>query len=129
MRHPWPRIIVVLASLSLPSGAGAQTLENLLSAEAPETLARAAREQGDPRRGAILFHQAYLACARCHAVGEDVGTSTLGPDLTKLDRKEATDAYLVEAVLVPSKAIRKGFEPVSLATADGGTITGLLVEE
>ena len=42
----------------------------------------------------------------------------LGPDLSKLGR-EATDAYLIESVLQPSKVIKKGYETVTIATDDG----------
>ena len=37
--------------------------------------------------------------------------------------------YLVESVLQPSKAIRKGFEPIVVITDDGKSITGLLAED
>ncbi len=39
------------------------------------------------------------------------------------------DTDLVESILEPSKVIKKGYEPVTIATDDGRTITGLLVEE
>ena len=40
-----------------------------------------------------------------------------------------SDVELVESILEPSKVIKKGYEPVTIATDDGRTITGLLVEE
>ena len=40
-----------------------------------------------------------------------------------------TDQFLVESVLSPSKTIRKGYESVVALTAEGKTITGLLVKE
>lgn len=103
----------------------AQSLEQQLIAEDPAQLAQAARQFGDPRRGAVVFHQPYLACRSCH-----LGTKTsnrLGPDLTKPTEK-TTDAFLVESVLHPSKVIRKGFETVSVVTTAGKTIVGLLVK-
>ena len=39
------------------------------------------------------------------------------------------DDELVESILEPSKVIKKGYEPVTIATDDGRTITGLLAEE
>ena len=39
------------------------------------------------------------------------------------------DVELVEGILEPSKAIRKGYETITIATDDGRTITGLLVED
>src|SRR5262249_62426784 len=63
---------------------------------------------------------------RCHAA--EAGTARLGPDLARAG-KEATDVYLVESVLLPSKVIKKGYETVVLTTRAGKTLTGLLAEE
>jgi putative heme-binding domain-containing protein len=105
--------------------AGAVALEADLKSEPAESLSAAARKDGDAARGAILFHQPHTTCTKCHAVD---GTSNgLGPDLTALPR-ETTDAQLVESLLQPSKFIRKGFELMTMATSDGRTITGLVVE-
>ena len=116
-------------------GRGQTPLQEQLLAEGAVSLAKAARGEGDARRGAILFHQPFLACAKCHAVGQvsylpvtAPNQLTLGPDLAKLG-KEATAESLVESILDPSKVIRKGFEPVVVQTTDGKTVTGLLVEE
>ena len=97
------------------------------SHEDPAALANAVRGQGDPARGAVVFYQSFLNCTKCHAVGDGRGDS-LGPDLAKLG-KEATDAYLIESILTPSKVIKKGFETVTIATDDGKNVTGLLAEE
>lgn len=102
------------------------TLEQQLNQEAPAELAQLARSQGDPKRGALLFHQPHLACTKCHAVGE--GKNPLGPDLTKPEG-ELDPARLVEAVLTPSKNIRKGYELLVIALEDGRTLTGLLAED
>jgi putative heme-binding domain-containing protein len=101
-------------------------LEEQLLKEDVADLAKAARQQGDPSRGAILFYQPYLTCTKCHSMDE--ATTPLGPDLTK-PNKEATDTYLVEAVLQPSSAIKKGYEPMIVITDKGKSLTGLLVEE
>ena len=102
------------------------TLQQQLLKEDAASLARAAREQGDPSRGAIVFHRPDLVCTRCHTAGED--GPHLGPDLAKVG-KEATDVYLVESILLPSKVIKKGFETVIITTKAGKTVTGLLAEE
>ncbi len=116
-------------------GRGETPLQEQLVSEGAVSLAKAARSEGDPQRGAILFHQPFLACAKCHAVGLGANLPvtapsqlTLGPDLARLG-KEATAEALVESILDPSKVIRKGFEPVVVQTADGKTVTGLFVEE
>jgi putative heme-binding domain-containing protein len=102
------------------------TLQQQLLKENVANLAKAAREQGDASRGAVVFHRPDLLCTRCHTAGED--TTLLGPDLAKAG-KEATDVYLVESVLLPSKVIKKGFETVTITTKAGKTVTGLLAEE
>src|SRR4051812_32748239 len=95
----------VVQSLLFSAACVAQPLEVRLSREAPKELAAAARRNGNAARGAVLFHLPHVGCTKCHAV--DGGPSPLGPDLTKLGG-DATDEYLVESVLSPSKSIRKG---------------------
>ncbi len=86
------------------------------------------RRLGDARRGALVFYQPALTCTRCHVNEQAEAPPTLGPDLATLG-KGVSDVELVEAILEPSKVIRKGYEPVTIATDDGRTVTGLLVEE
>ena len=83
-------------------------------------------EQGDANRGTIAFHRPDLLCTRCHTAGAE--GARLGPDLAKLG-KEATDVYLIESILLPSKVIKKGFETVVITTKAGKTVTGLVAEE
>jgi putative heme-binding domain-containing protein len=115
--------------LSLFSGtpiASAQSLDDLLRQTPVTDLVERARSQGDAARGAVVFFQQQMACAKCHSVGGSL-PSSLGPDLVTL-AKEATDEQLVESVLLPSKVIRKGFESVTLVTDNGQSIVGILVE-
>jgi putative heme-binding domain-containing protein len=107
-----------------PSG---RPLEAQLLEEDPVALAQAVRGSGDPARGATIFFQPSLSCTKCHAAGDGRG-DLLGPDLAKAG-KEATDAYLIDSVLRPSKLIKKGFESTTIATADGKNATGLLAED
>jgi putative heme-binding domain-containing protein len=109
---------------SLASGRE-KALEEQLLAEGAVRLAKAARQRGDATRGALVFHRPALTCTRCHTAGDGV---VLGPDLAGLG-KEATDVYLVESVLLPSKVIRKGFQTVVVTTTRGKVLTGLLAEE
>ncbi len=103
----------------------AQPLSQRLRAEPVAQLAAAAREQGNPVRGAILFTQPNLSCTRCHVPG---ASQAVGPQLTGLG-SDATDVYLVEALLEPSKVIRKGFESVTVVTTAGRTLTGRIAAE
>ena len=99
--------------------------EDLRRVSAAE-LAALAKQDGDAIRGAVVFFQHHMACSKCHSVGAGK-TSTLGPDLATLG-KDVRDEALVESVLLPSKIIRKGFESVTVVTADGKSLAGLLVE-
>lgn len=100
-------------------------LERQLLAEPLDQLAAAARSTGDATRGAIVFHQPHLACQRCHNVERPA--ASIAPDLTRLPA-DVTDEQLVESVLQPSKAIRKGFETTTILTHDGRLITGIVAQ-
>jgi putative heme-binding domain-containing protein len=115
-----------LLSLAIVVAAAGPSLEQQLLTESPAALAQAVRTEGDAPRGAIVFFQSYLACAKCHA--PDESTKQLGSDLSKIG-KDVTTEFLIESVLTPSKAIKKGYETVAIATTDGRTITGLLAED
>ncbi|MEM0926026.1 MAG: DUF6797 domain-containing protein, partial [Planctomycetota bacterium] len=93
----------------------------------PEVLriAAEARLRGDAGRGARLFYQSAAACSKCHLQGD---VSPLGPDLASID-PQVTDAYLVEAILEPSKVIRKGYETVQVLTSEGKVISGMISKE
>jgi putative heme-binding domain-containing protein len=125
---PFPRRLAALifTLFAVPAfAADPLSLTQQLASEPVAELAKAARENGDAGRGAVLFFQPFLTCAKCH--DGETGTQ-LGPDIAKAG-KEATAEYLIEAVLQPSKVIKKGYEPITVSTADGRTVTGLLAEE
>ena len=105
----------------------AQTLEKTLQEESPDRLIQDARQLGNARRGAIIFHQPSMACSRCHDLTHR-NQQTLGPNLA-IWKKKASDVEIVEAVLYPSRVIRKGYESVQVLTDDGRVITGLLHSE
>jgi putative heme-binding domain-containing protein len=131
LRPSWLSVWVALALVASAARGGdnpalVPVLEEQLKQEGAEALARAARAEGDAARGALVFFQPALACAGCH-VGDD-RTTQIGPDLATLGQ-EVTGAALVEAILDPSKTIRKGFETVTIVTTAGKTLTGRLVAE
>ncbi|MGL6074233.1 MAG: DUF6797 domain-containing protein [Fimbriiglobus sp.] len=101
------------------------SLSDKLLKEPRANLVKAIRNQGDATRGAALFFQPYLSCAKCH---EAETIPQLGPEIAKAG-KEATPEQLIESVLQPSKVIKKGFELVKITTADGKTLTGLVAVE
>ncbi len=118
-------VLIVLSASAGQSADPPKTLTEQLLQEPVAELVKAARAQGDAGRGAVLFFQPFLTCARCH----DATTGTqLGPDIAQAG-KDATAEYLIESVLTPSKTIKKGYETVSLNLIDGRKLTGLVVDE
>jgi len=118
--------LIAILFLTVQSAVHGQSLEAELQRAPFKDLAAAAREHGDAARGAVVFFQPHMACSKCHAIGKPPLTG-LGPDLTALN-KDTTDESLVESVLLPSKVIRKGFESVTVVTADGKSFAALPVE-
>jgi putative heme-binding domain-containing protein len=118
---------VLITSFTSADERSGQSLEESLLKEPSAALVRGFRQEGDAARGAAVFFQPSLNCARCHVPANGKG-DPIGPDLTKLGR-EVTDIYLIESVLQPSKAVKKGFETVTIGTVDGKTLTGVLAEE
>ena len=115
-------ILLVVACVDQPSFA--QTLNEKLVEEDLSKLAADARKTGDIVRGAILFHQGNINCAKCHQPASE--KDRIGPDLSRLGT-EATDAQIVESILQPSKVISKGFESTVVLTVQGQVVTGVLV--
>lgn len=121
----WASLSCPVADFRIAEAAGPETLTDRLRAEPPDALVKAAREHGDAARGAVLFFQPFLSCAKCH----DAATGgSLGPDLSKAG-PDVTPAYLLESVLHPSKQIKKGFATVVIRTSDEKTLTGLIGAE
>ncbi len=118
--------VVTLSVCSFAAGqsALAQSLSERLKREPAQRLAAAAREKGSAARGAILFTRPDVGCTKCHVSGRD---DLLGPGLHQFG-PEATDQYLVEALLEPSKVIRKGFESALVTTTDGRIFQGRIMK-
>ena len=149
------RVVAVPSDRGVERGAdgGGQSvnLESQLKAEGLASLVDAIRREGDPRQGALLFHQPQLACARCHirvgrsreesvSANPDSGTAAapkaaqvmqaapIGPDLTRPD-PPVTLEHLIESVLDPSRKIRRNYDAWQVVTIDGRTTTGVLLDE
>jgi putative heme-binding domain-containing protein len=126
----WLALVLTVSALGgqrapEPAGAGS-TLQEKLCQENMASLSVAARTQGDPSRGAVVFHRPDLSCTRCHTTGED--DARPGPDLSR-PGNGVSDVYLVESILLPSKVIKKGYETIVITTKNGETLSGLLAEE
>ena len=117
---------LILAQNPSESKTDQPTLTEKLVAEDATQLAHQARESGDIVRGAILFHQGNINCARCHRAA--AGKTQLGPDLSKL-AAEMTDETIIESILEPSKVIAKGFASKVILHVDGRTLVGPVIEE
>ena len=118
-------ILALMPALYTPQEqANATGLTAALAREGSTALARIAREQGDPKRGAVLFHRPSLACTTCHAVAGQGGE--VGPELTQAADGLTADR-IVESILEPSARIRTGYETATVATKDGRLITARLV--
>jgi putative heme-binding domain-containing protein len=91
----------------------------------PETYrAIALKGQGSASHGRRLFTDLKgLACVKCHAVGKEGGA--VGPELSSVGAKYPRDE-LIAAVLYPSAKIASGYEPATLALADGRVVTGIV---
>jgi putative heme-binding domain-containing protein len=83
-------------------------------------------EDGNAARGAILFHRAQTACAKCHAV-DAKSTALFGPVLTRPIEK--LDAFSVaESILKPSAQIAEAYRTTQVITEDDAVVVGLSLE-
>ncbi len=83
--------------------------------------------RGDPANGEKIYRNKQLGCVLCHAIGGAGGK--VGPDITSLGASTPLADYIVEAVLLPNKKVKEGFNSVQISTRDGEDIAGNLVRE
>ena len=119
-------VLAVLFYHSATAQDATKSLTEKLSAESPAKLVEQARSNGDIVRGAILFHQGNINCAKCHRSTSQ--RDRLGPDLRQMG-KEVTDQHIVESILHPSAKLKEDFETIVATTMDGKIITGIKVSE
>ena len=81
---------------------------------------------GDPGRGRAVFFGTKVACASCHRIRDQGGQ--IGPDLTRIGAIRSGHD-LLESVLWPSSTFAQGFEPYTVATADGRVLNGLIARQ
>ena len=85
----------------------------------------ASLDEGDIRRGQVVFNSSETACLACHSIGYQGGD--IGPDLTRIGQiRERRD--LLEAILFPSASFVRSYEPVVAVTANE-SISGVPIEE
>lgn len=119
-------VAILLFCTTASAGEPTPTLAQLLKRADPDLVAKEARRRGDPDRGALVYFTSSAGCVQCHQSAGKV--SPLGPDLSELGA-HVTDVHLVEALLHPSKSIRKGYETVQVISLDGVSLSGMLVRE
>ena len=78
---------------------------------------------GDVRRGQAVFLSARAGCYSCHEIGYLGGT--IGPDLTHVG-KVRTRRDLLEAIVLPSASLVRSYEPSTVVTTAGQTVSGLV---
>jgi putative heme-binding domain-containing protein len=89
-------------------------------------LAAEALKTGDPARGELVYRRKELQCLACHAYAGAGGQ--VGPDLTSIGASAQAD-YLVDSLLLPSKAIKENFDVTRVVTTADKVISGIKVRE
>ncbi len=81
---------------------------------------------GDAERGRDIFlNKAAVQCQRCHQIDGQGGE--VGPPANGAGKQ--TRDYLLEALVLPSKAIAKGYDTILITTLDSKSISGVLKGE
>lgn len=93
--------------------------------EAFETLL-ASLPEGDPVRGHAVFAGKTGACTTCHAMAYVGGR--VGPDLSHIGAIR-TPRDLLEAIVRPSAAFVRSYEPSIVVTVDGRSFQGVVRDE
>ena len=85
----------------------------------------ARRRQCRARPSEIFLNKAAVQCQRCHQLDGQGGE--VGPPVNGAGKQ--TREYLLEAIVLPSKAIAKGYDTVLITTLDDKTVSGVLKGE
>ncbi len=114
---------------SRPGGQAAKPLKAVDNQDISEKERQQALQQlvkirgGNAKNGQLVFSR---VCAACHKIG-DVGKE-FGPALhdvgTRLSRED-----LIKSIVWPNEKIAKGFETISVVTADGVANSGFVLKE
>jgi putative membrane-bound dehydrogenase-like protein len=81
---------------------------------------------GDPDRGRALFFSHRTNCTACHRL-QGQGEA-IGPDLSRIGQVRAP-RDLLEAIVLPSASLARGYETYTIATRDGHVVTGIVSRE
>jgi len=83
-------------------------------------------KEGNAPRGELIYRRKELNCLKCHGIGGSGGQ--IGPDMTSIGASAQPD-YLIESLLLPSKAIKENFNTTVVSTVDGKVLTGIKQRE
>jgi putative heme-binding domain-containing protein len=96
------------------------------TADEVKALATDALTTGDAARGELIYRRRELQCLACHAYAGAGGQ--VGPDMTSIGASAQVD-YLVESLLLPSKAIKENYDVTRVVTAEDQVVQGIKVRE
>ncbi|MBX7167650.1 MAG: HEAT repeat domain-containing protein [Pirellulales bacterium] len=110
----------LIEALNRAGGLGAGPVA--LSPEQLAELVEVVKTQGDAARGEQIFRRQETACLKCHAIAGAGGR--VGPDLVSIGGSAQID-YLVESILVPTKAVKENYHSLVVSTTDGQVFSGV----
>jgi putative heme-binding domain-containing protein len=84
-------------------------------------------DKGDAARGEKVYRRGDMLCLKCHAIG-GAGSSGRARYVQHCGASAPVD-YLVESLLMPSKAIKEGYHSVLVTTTRGEQLTGIKIRE
>lgn len=96
------------------------------TADEVKALAADAMKTGSAARGELVYRRKELQCLACHAIAGAGGA--VGPDMSSIGASAQPD-YLVDSLLLPSKAIKEGYNAIRVVTADEKVYQGVKVRE
>ncbi len=110
----------------LSKAAGLESSSKPLTKQELKSLTQQVLQKGDAARGEQIFRREELNCYKCHAIGKAGGK--IGPDLSAVGGSSPID-YLINALLLPSQAIKEAYKTKLIVDADGLQHTGIVVDE
>jgi putative heme-binding domain-containing protein len=112
--------------VALVRAGGLTDVKRELSAKEMEQLVADVQKLGDAARGELIYRRKDMVCLKCHAIAGAGGQ--VGPDLTSIGASAQVD-YLIDSILLPSKAIKEGYHALVVSTKAGQIVTGIKVRE
>jgi putative heme-binding domain-containing protein len=83
--------------------------------------------EGDIERGKLIFFSDGARCRNCHEANDP--KKSLGPTLADVLKKYPQPADLLEHAAKPSLKVEDAFAAYAVTTADGRSLSGLVVEQ